>query len=179
MDDRLFIGLPVPEAVRTVLSMSAGGLEPVKWVNPDDYHITLRFIGEVEPPKTREIAARLGEIIVPAPKIEPTQFGAFGGKKPRSVHIAIAPAPALTELQIQCERICRAAGLDPEKRKFAPHITIGRLRGASDVEVAHWLHGRSYFGPPSFEPDAFSLYSAKLGGGGPYHPLQSYPLMAS
>ncbi len=176
---RLFVGLAPPEGVRQALALSRGGLREARWVDPADYHATLRFVGEVDPPQGEALLLALRSVSAEAAGIEADAFGAFGGDAPRSLHLRLRTTPALSALQSSVERVCRDIGLEPETRVFAPHITLARMRRVKPREVARWLSEHAYAGPPRFEAEAFSLFSARPGGGGPYAEIERFPLGAA
>ena len=66
----------------------------------------------------------------------------FGGSRPRAVVAAVAPSQSVMELQAEHERLMRRVGLDPEGRKYTPHVTLARLRDSSSFEVAEYLSAR-------------------------------------
>ncbi len=174
---RLFTGLEVPDEVASTLAMMRGGLQGARWIDPDDYHVTLRFFGDVDD----RTAFHLHEMLVdarPRPlRVKVDGLGAFGGDRPRAIFAAVAPTPELAELQAEHERIARRAGLPPEGRKFTPHVTLARLRSASARHVAAFLSDYGHVRPMGWEPDAFVLYSSRDSvGGGPYVVEEAYPL---
>ncbi|MDP2411148.1 MAG: 2'-5' RNA ligase family protein, partial [Pseudolabrys sp.] len=82
-------------------------------------------------------------------------------------------------LQAEQERLMRRIGLEPEGRKYTPHVTVARLRESSSVEVAQYLAERGYFRTAAFRVSRFVLYSARAStGGGPYVVEAAYPLAA-
>jgi 2'-5' RNA ligase len=153
-----------------------GGLERARWVDPEDYHVTLRFIGDVDETLALRVADELAGIEAEPFEGRLSGFGSFGGEKPRSVHLRVLPSDPLRALHERCERACRKAGLEPEGRKFVPHVTIARLNGRHPEAVARWLDGRSYVGPTSFRAESFGLYTARPGGGAPYDVAVRYDL---
>ena len=103
----------------------------------------------------------------------------FGGKKPRAVVASVLPSRPLIELQAELERLMQRLGFDPEGRKFTPHITLARLRDASNQDVADYLSMRGYFPTKQFTAQRFVLFSARAStGGGPYVVEDSYALSA-
>ena len=74
----------------------------------------------------------------------------FGGKKPRAVVASVEPSRPLIELQAELERLMQRLGLDPEGRKFTPHVTLARLHDASSQDVADYLSVRGYFPSRTF-----------------------------
>jgi 2'-5' RNA ligase len=92
---------------------------------------------------------------------------------------AIEPSRPLIELQAELERIMQRIGLDPEGRKFTPHVTLARLHDASSWDVADYLSVRGYFPSKVFTADRFVLFSSRAStGGGPYVVEDSYELSA-
>ena len=91
----------------------------------------------------------------------------------------IAPSTPLLELQAELERMMQRIGLDPEGRKFIPHVTLARLHDASDRAVADYLSLRGYFPSKVFLAERFVLFSSRAStGGGPYVVEDSYELCA-
>ena len=103
----------------------------------------------------------------------------FGGRKPRAVVAAVEPSRPLIELQAELERMMQRIGLDPEGRKFTPHVTLARLHDASSQDVADYLSVRGYFPSRTFLASRFVLFSSRASiGGGPYVIEDSYALCA-
>ncbi len=117
---RIFTGLEVPEAIGDDLARLRGGLLGARWVEPEDYHLTLRFVGDVDDRTANEIADLLYAVRKRAIEVTLTGLGAFGGDRPRSLFVAVKQTQPLMELQAEHERIMRRVGLAPETRKFIP-----------------------------------------------------------
>jgi RNA 2',3'-cyclic 3'-phosphodiesterase len=176
---RLFAGLEVPSHVVSVLSMLRGGLPGARWVEPTDYHITLRFIGDIGNRQASEIDSLLADVSRRPLSLKVSGLGSFGGDKPHSVFAAVEPNRELSELQGEIDRLVRACGVEADKRKFQPHVTLARLKGASSFDVAEYLSLRGWFPPQTFTASRFVLYSSRDSfGGGPYMVETSYPLGA-
>jgi 2'-5' RNA ligase len=174
---RLFTGIEIPEDVAAALSLHRGGLAGARWIEPSDYHLTLRFLGDVDNRTAREIAEALDGVRGWAFDVGIDGLGSFGGDRPRSVHAEIAPNPALTDLQEEHERAARRAGLPPESRKFTPHVTLARLRGVSAAAVAEWLAMQGRIARVELPVERFVLFSARASvGGGPFVVEEFYPL---
>lgn len=176
---RLFTGIEVPAEIGERLSLYRGGLPGARWVEPSDYHITLRFLGDVDV-DTANAVHDLLDMMRPRGAIELTleSLASFGHDRPRSVHADIAENPALVELQAEHERIVRRAGLEPDKRRFSPHVTLARLnREASAEAVAHYIAQMGIFPRIGFTATRVALFSARESrGGGPYVVEATYPL---
>ncbi|WP_108461750.1 RNA 2',3'-cyclic phosphodiesterase [Devosia naphthalenivorans] len=177
---RLFTGLEIPADIGFALSLKRGGLTGARWIDADNYHITLRFIGDVDGQTADEVAQSLDRLSNSMPfDVRLTHLGTFGGDKPRALYAGVEPSESLTRLQAAQERVLQRAGLAPEGRKFVPHVTLARLRGGNAMEVARFISEAGRFEPLSFPVGRFVLYSSRDSvGGGPYVVEQSYPLAA-
>jgi 2'-5' RNA ligase len=176
---RIFTGLELPLDVAQSLATLRGGLPGARWIDPEDYHLTLRFIGDVDDTVAREVASLLGNVSRPPLELRFDGLSSFGGRRPRAVIAKLAQTPALMELQGEHERLMQRVGLEPEGRKFMPHVTLARLRSSSSRDVADYLASRPFLVPLSFRVTRFVLFSARASvGGGPYVVEAAYPLAA-
>lgn len=174
---RLFSAIRIPPAISVQLSALRGGLDDARWIDMDDYHITLRFFGNVDFDTAAEIDAQLAAIACGSLSVTIQGLDQFGGAKPRSVFARVVPNEALNLLYLQNERCARRMGLESEARKFTPHVTIARLKSASSTAVAAYLSLRGYFPPLIFEVNSFALFSSRgTAGGGPYRLENEYDL---
>lgn len=177
---RLFTGLEIPYDIQSALSFKRGGLSGARWIDPENYHITLRFIGDVDNRTANEVSYELDRLSrSDGFKIRLSHLGVFGGDSPRALYAGVEISEALQRLQSAQERVLRRAGLEPEARKFVPHVSLARLRGAAALEVADFIHHAGHFSPLEFTVGRFVLFSSRASiGGGPYLVEQSYPLAA-
>ena len=174
---RLFTGVEIPSEIGQSLSMLRGGLPGARWVDPDNYHLTLRFIGDVDDDIAHEVASMLGRVKRAPFELHVDGLTSFGSKKPRAVVAAVPPVAPLMEVQAEQERMMQRIGLEPEGRKYTPHVTLARLRDASSRQVADYLASRGFFRTHSFKVERFVLFSSRAStGGGPYIVEASYPL---
>jgi 2'-5' RNA ligase len=174
---RLFTGLELPDAVVGQLALMRGGVIGARWLEPADYHITLRFIGDIDARAARDIDDTLSDIRRPRAPVRFEGLSWFGADKPRAIVVKVKAELALMDLQAEQERRLRRIGIEPETRKYTPHVTLARLRGASQTAVAGYLALRGALVADSFAAERFVLYSAREGsGGGPYVVEAAYPL---
>ncbi len=173
---RLFTGIELPDEIVRRLSMMRAGLPGAHWIDPDNYHITLRFAGDISDAEANLFADALMDVRFDSFEIELSSLGSFGGNKPRAIWAAVKPAPALEILRKAHERAARLAGLPPEKRNFVPHVTLARLRNVSPFAVAEYLARYGGFCTAPFEVGRFVLFSSRPNqGGGPYLVEEGYP----
>lgn len=166
---RLFTALEIPREAALSLSLLRGGLPGARWIDVENYHLTLRFIGDVEGHVADEIVEAIDRVDRASFSLTLSGVGAFGGKKPHSVFAAVAPSPHLNALQSEIDRICQRIGLPADPRKFTPHVTLARLRNSSPIDVAHYLSARGNFSTLPFKVGRFVLMSSRDSvGGGPY-----------
>jgi 2'-5' RNA ligase len=177
---RLFTGLEVPEDLGLSLSFLRGGLVGAKWIDPENYHVTLRFVGDVGEGIAVELAREFARVRRGRFEVKIDGVTVFGGRSPHSLVARVAPSQALIDLHGEHERICQRLGLPAEPRKFTPHVTIARCKAASNEGVAQWLALRGGFSGVSFPAERFVLFSSRASrGGGPYVVEEGYDLDAA
>lgn len=174
---RLFTGIEVPAEIADRLALLRGGLPGARWIDRENYHLTLRFVGDIDMHVADEIVDALGRVSREPFPLRIEGIGSLGTKKPHAIVAMIAASRALAELQAEHERIMQRIGFPPEQRKYTPHITLARLRGATSRDIADYLSLRGGFVTPAFEVDRFVLFSSRNSiGGGPYVAEETYPL---
>jgi 2'-5' RNA ligase len=174
---RLFTALEIPRSAAMSLSLLRGGLPGARWIDVENYHITLRFIGDVDGRTADEVVDRLDRIDRPEFSLTLNGIGSFGSKKPHSIWAGVSSAPELHALQGEIERICQRIGLPPDPRKFTPHVTLARLKASRVEDVVHYLGGRGDFHTMPFRIGRFVLLSSRDSvGGGPYLTEEVFPL---
>lgn len=174
---RLFTALEIPRDAALSLSLLRGGLPGARWIDVENYHLTLRFIGDVEGHVADEIANALDRVRRPPFPLTLSGVGAFGSKKPHAIWAGVAASPDLNALQAEIERICQRIGVPSDPRKFVPHVTLARLKNASDNDVARYLSAHGNFSTAPFRVGRFVLMSSRDSvGGGPYIVEEAWPL---
>ena len=176
---RLFTGLEVPEDLARNLSELRGGLSGARWIEPGDFHLTLRFIGDVDRATAQEIDLQLSGLRSSSFTVVLDRLEIFGSGVPRAIVVRARLDRSLSELQRDHERLIRRAGAPAGTRKFVPHVTLARLRRASGAAVAEYIVTRGVFRIREFEARHFTMFSSKPSiGGGPYIREAIYPLEA-
>ncbi len=177
---RLFTALEIPRDAALSLSLLRGGLPGARWIDVENYHLTLRFIGDVEGHVADEVANALDRVRRPSFTLTLSGVGVFGGKKPHSLWAGTSASPDMHALQGEIERICQRLGLPADPRKFSPHMTLARLRNSNPAEVANYLSARGNFATMPFKVGRFVLMSSRDSvGGGPYIIEEAWPLQGA
>jgi RNA 2',3'-cyclic 3'-phosphodiesterase len=144
-----------------------GGVPGARWVRPENYHLSLRFIGEVENGVGDDVDAALGAVAAPSFALDLHGVGVFGKTgKARLLWAGVAPNPALLQLQAKVEAAVARAGLAVETRRFAPHITLARLSRAPAGRVEQFVVEHADFRAGPFPVTRFHLYSSFLSASG-------------
>ena len=176
---RLFVALDLPEAVRQRLAGLQGGVPGARWLAPENLHVTLRFLGEVDEPTAQDIDAELDRLVA-APfdfSLEGKDYFGAGKKKPYALILTVPRTGPLQTLRDKVDRAAVAAGLPPDDRKYRPHVTVARLKDAPMERVRRWV---AEYGPLQVGPlpaERFVLYRSHLGSAAAsYEPLATYPL---
>jgi 2'-5' RNA ligase len=176
---RLFTALEIPASVAMSLSLLRGGLSGARWIDPENYHITLRFIGDIDNRTAEEVADALMRVDRPSFDLALQGLNAFGSRKPHSLIACVKTPLALKDLQAEHEHILQRIGLERERRRFTPHVTLARLKNPSGPDLAAYLALRGDFRTAPFPVGRFVLLSSRASrGGGPYVMEEAYPLAA-
>ena len=105
---RLFTGLEIPSDIGFALSLKRGGLTGARWIEPENYHITLRFIGDVDNQTANEVMNNLDYLSESLRfPVRLTHLGTFGGDKPRALYAGVESSEPLSRLQAAHERMLR------------------------------------------------------------------------
>lgn len=175
---RLFVALDLPAGLRQRLSWLAGGIDGARWVAPENYHLTLRFIGELPGYRAEEIDHALAGLRAPGFTLTLAGTGTFAkGGKATSLWAGVERNPQLDHLQSKVETALQRAGLEPERRRFSPHVTLARLDGVPEAKVAAWVQAHNLFRAEGVPVEHFTLFSSRLGKEQPvYTPEADYAL---
>ena len=174
---RLFTGIEVPSAIRERLAFKRVPLPGAKWLDPDDLHLTLRFLGDVDSRTAGEFIDLISGLDLKPFQLKLRDLGTFGSSKPRILYVSVDEDPAITRAHQAHDRAARMVGLEPEPRTFKPHVTLARLRGTRPETVAQYLGELGQFRAEPFEVRRIVVFSSRPGtGGGPYVVEAAFPL---
>lgn len=184
---RLFVGLELPRMLRERLALLAGGIPGARWVPVENFHLTLRFVGEVPAHRAEEIDHALAGVAAGAFALSFTGIGTFAkAGREVSLWLGVERSAALDHLQNKIETALQRIGLDAERRRFTPHVTLARLgEGVPAAKLAAFVQAHNLFRAGPFEVEYFTLFSSRLGKEASAYlaeveyPLQSRPVGAA
>lgn len=187
---RAFVGLPLPAAYQDGLAEVARVWgrrlgSKLSWTRPGNWHLTLRFLGEVEEVRLAQLVAALGQVKFAAFALQGGGGGFFpprpaGGRagrwKPRVLWVGLAQGQAAASgLAAGIEKALLPLHFPAEERPFSAHLTLARIKWSEPDpwdEVLSDLAGRPW---PEFRAARFTLWRSALGPGGPqYTPLAEF-----
>lgn len=181
---RAFIAVEISEEVRTEVARLQEKLQTagadVKWVEPENLHLTLKFLGEIEEGRVPALTEALNFSL----RLPPFTFSLEGvGAFPKMEHPKVLWAgihegkDPLIGLARVVETACSGCGFPPEERPFSPHLTIGRVRSPQGLNrLIQKLQSAEFQGGKT-QAGGITLFQSTLGPGGPiYQPLSEIPL---
>jgi len=161
---RLFVALELPDPVRDSLAQMVGGLPGVRWVPPANYHLTLRFIGNVTSIEAEEVDIALAGIRAKPFELRLRGLGTFEkAGRVQSLHALAERTPGLAHLQAKIETALQRAGLPAEKRRFTPHVTLARTDLVPIDKLAGYVQAHNLFRTDVVTVEHFVLFSSRLG----------------
>jgi len=163
---RLFIALPVPEEIADQLATLQSGVPDARWQPTENFHVTLCFAGEVQGAVMRDLEEELGDISGPPFPVTVAGVEQFSsGKQPRALVALIARNDRLDWLHQKVSTVARNCGIDVERRKFRPHVTLARFPQGAETghHIAQFMASHSTFQAGPWVADHFALYSSRNG----------------
>ena len=165
---RLFLALDLPDALDMQLQLMIGGIHGARWQQPEQLHLTLIFLGDVDGGDQRRLIAALDRLDAPAFEMRLRGAGVFPPRgKPRVVWLGVAEPEPVRLVYQRCAAIVDRLGLEREHRKFSPHVTLARLgKHASEVEAGEWVSRHALYASEPFLVDHVRLYSSVVSAKG-------------
>ena len=162
---RLFAGIDLPWELRhRIAALSTSGIQGARWVPPENYHLTLRFIGEVPPHVAEEIDLSLAALRGKRLDLTLAGVGTFSKSgRANTLYVGVERNPRLEHLQSKIETALQRAGLEPERRRFQPHVTLARLDNPPEFKLVAFVQAHNLFRADPFAVEHFTLFSSQLG----------------
>lgn len=178
---RLFVGVALPRMIRERLAGLCGGVPGARWSESENFHLTLRFIGEVDTATLADSDAVLAQVRAASFSLTLEGVGVFGTAKPRTLWAGVAPCPPLRVLHGRVEAALARLPLPPqESRRYTPHVTLARLKDPAIPRLTRFLSEQALFQAGPVPVRDFHLYESCAGRSGVlYRVLQTYPLLFS
>jgi 2'-5' RNA ligase len=170
---RLFIAIDLPDKARSNLESMFFGIPGARWVPLDQLHLTVRFIGEVDGAMFHDIKDCLKEVKVTPFNLHLKGVGHFPPRgKPRVLWVGLEKSDPLQQLRKKIDTVLMKTGVEPEGRKFSPHITLARLKNTPLNKVTNFLAGNGLYSQEPFQVEDFLLYSSTLSQKGAIHTVE-------
>lgn len=175
---RLFVGIPLPPERRLTLSAICAGIPGLRWVEPGNYHVTIRFIGEIDEGLAEEVHEALGAIRAGRFALSIAGLGYFGAaEKPRTVYAAVERSAGLLQLRDRVEATLVRQGLVVETRRYTPHVTLATAKSPDPGDIHRFIEANNLLRLPPFDVAAFHLIRSYLTKAGSiYEEVAEYPL---
>ena len=174
---RLFVGIEFPPELKLRLSLLCTGIPGVRWIDPGNLHLTLRFIGEITEDIAADVDEALAQLRARRFSLQLAGTGVFGGNRPHTLWVGVERNPDLILLHDKIELALIRVGLAPEPRRFAPHVTLARLRDPVLDALGHFLAVHAQFRADPLPVEQFSLIASfPTKAGSVYEDQADYPL---
>jgi 2'-5' RNA ligase len=163
---RLFVGLDLPWTLRQhVAALTGAGIPGARWVPPENYHLTLRFIGETPGYRAEEIDLALAGLQARRFSLTMAGLGTFSkGGRSSALWVGVERNPQLEHLQNKIETALQRIGLEPERRRFQPHVSLARLdNNAAEGKLMTYVQAHNLFRADPVPVEHFTLFSSQLG----------------
>jgi len=173
MSKRLFIGLELPRSSREMLAALDPEIKGVRWLPVGQLHLTMSFIGDVDPEAGQRLKANLEKVHVPPFFLPIHGVGAFGGDRPTVIWAGVGKGhPHLFALHKHIQDAVLRAGLEPDLKPFHPHITIGRAKNVSRAAILPFLRRHADMEFDLWQVTGFTLFSSVLSEAGASHNVE-------
>ncbi len=175
---RLFVGIGFGEDLTARIAALQRGLPGARWVERDDLHLTLRFIGEVDEGLAEEIHHGLANLAEAPFTLTLTGLGLFGDRhQARTLWLGVERSEPLSRLASRIDSVVIQAGGQPEPRKFNPHVTLARLKDTPAGRIQDFIAATGHFREEHVTVERVTLFRSTLGRhGAHYDALEHYPL---
>ncbi|SDU26318.1 RNA 2',3'-cyclic phosphodiesterase [Halopseudomonas salegens] len=170
---RLFIGLELPGSLQRLLARLTTDLPGARWHLPQDLHITVRFLGQLDPVRQQDIHQLLKQSAITPFSLQVSGIGHFDQ---RILWAGLAPSPSLQAMKQQLDQSLQALNLPAEMHDYHPHITLARIRAGHQSSLNDFVEAHHELALPAWGVTHVSLFESRNNGQGRYHVLGRYPL---
>lgn len=172
---------PLRESIGALVSVLKRGGADVKWVNPGNLHLTLKFLGYIDEARVDDVSRRVAEVAGrhPAFSFSVLGSGAFpDAKRPRVIWVGLRDYDRLIAIYKDLEAALVLEGFERESRPFSPHVTIGRVRSPRGIDklMPELVKYKEYFFGQQRAEGILLMRSVLRPDGPQYSILQDAPL---
>ena len=165
---RCFLAISLPDDVSDALMDVQDGVRNARWIDEENLHLTLAFLGDCTPSQLTELDVELGRLRVEPFDLAIAGAGTFGGAKPHTLYAGLAESEPLARLHSRIGRVIREAGIKEatagQTRKFHPHVTLAKCGGGVfPAQAIDWTLRHARLTAPPFTVYGFGLYRSDLG----------------
>ncbi len=173
---RTFLGISLPYGAKEELARICFGLEEIRWLDPENFHLTLVFLGELDRDQLENVSEICSQIRFLPFILDVQGVGVFGHKSPEVLYASATLTEELKNLQKIIDSSLRRSGFSIEKRDYKPHITIGRFRKSQDRKLEMYLEEFQSLHLSGISVSEFHLFSSRNGPDGPIYSVEeTYP----
>jgi RNA 2',3'-cyclic 3'-phosphodiesterase len=152
MSQRIFFALPLPDEIIDEIATLQWGPPAVRWILPDQIHLTLRFVGVTSDQDVERWTERFTTLATPAFTLQLQGVGFFPpGGRPRALFTGVRDEAPVQQARAALDHRLVALGMSPVAERLRPHVTVGRVRRADDDAIAAWLAGHGLYRSAPFE----------------------------
>lgn len=175
---RLFVGLDLPGDVTANVGRISCGLPGARWLETDQLHLTLRFIGEVDGGVFDDVIGALDSITMHPFELTLRGVGHFPPhRRPDTLWVGVEQSASLDLLRNKIDSALNRSGIPRDQRKFHAHVAIARLRDTHPNKLGEYIVANNLFQSGPFWVDTFHLYSSVMSSTGAAYAIeQTYRL---
>lgn len=160
---RLFVGLEVPELLKSQLLWPRSGVEGARWQRDDQLHLTLAFVGDVSNSIAEDVHSELSRVSMIPFELQLSGVGFFGKPAhPKALWTGVNDPFPIRHLHEKVSFAMERIGVDVDQRRFLPHVTLARFRRGSSARIGNWLHENERFSSDRIWMSHFTLFSSHL-----------------
>lgn len=161
MQERLFVALELPDDVKDALSSLATGVPGAYPQEEDTLHLTLRYLGALDGRRAQDFAEKLRRFEVAPFELTLSGLGFFPLRgEPESLWVGAEKCAALEALRSKVDLLAVRLGVESDRRRFIPHVTLARLNDAPESRLASFLSGNGLWKSRAIPIDRMTLFSS-------------------
>jgi 2'-5' RNA ligase len=171
---RLFVGLELPEPIKSSLDYARGGVEGARWQTDDRLHLTLAFIGETSRRQMRDVEGALSAIDFDPFEFRLSGVDMFGDTKhPKTLWAGVENEAPLRHLHEKILNALERVDVEVDRRRYRPHVTLARFQKGTPARIGDWLRVNGPLKSPAYTVDHFTLFASSLTGDGPHYSAEA------